>query len=100
MAFQLIKNDPEDNNLTNVAQFAILNDVAKKIGSTMSKKVYHFETSHGHILDFTLDKHHRSHNNPANLVGFAYLAKLETNPWVRHVSISNERLCVHLKRSL
>jgi hypothetical protein len=99
MAFQLIKNDKNVKDLTNVGQFAIINNVAKQIGSVMSNAVYHSETIHGHIITFNLDEFHKPHNSAINYVDFKFLAKLEENKWVRYICVSvNGGLNIHLHR--
>jgi hypothetical protein len=97
MAFSLIKNDSDVADLTNVGQISIVNDIANKIGNVMDSKVHHFETIHGHIVSFGLDKFHKPHNSTINYLDFKYLAKLEENKWVRSINVSIDgSLNIHL----
>lgn len=100
---RLIKNDPYVADLKNVGQLAVLHRVAKLIGEKcVSNEMFHFETSHGHIVDFRLNEIYSRRAHIADIVTLKELARLEQNPWVRYVSISHidNALLIGLKRRL
>lgn len=99
----LIKADVDVRDLTQTGQIAAVKELMKLIGeSRLSSTIYHYETIHGHIVDLSLGGTDRDICHVSTYVEFKDLAKLEENPWVRHISFcafDSNSVSIHLSRT-
>lgn len=86
--FKIIKNDEHVGDFNNEGQIEVINKVAEKLESVMNDEVWHFESSHGHIVVFNLNSVAEKTRNICEFLSFKFLAELEENPWVRYIRIT------------